>query len=46
MAIKIQHDKQGNVVAVDIKTNKILGGISGMEKDIPPPKKVKSKTPQ
>ena len=46
MAIKIQHDKQGNVIAVDTKTNKTLGIISGMEKDIPPPKKVKSKTPQ
>ena len=34
------------VEIIDIKTNKILGVISGMEKDIPPPKKVKSKTPQ
>ena len=40
MAIKIQHDKQGNVVAVDTKTNKILGIISGMEKYIPPTKKI------
>lgn len=44
MEIKIQHDKQGNVVGVDPKTNKVLGVISGMEKDIPPIKKVKSKT--
>lgn len=34
MAIKLIHNKNGNVVAVDTETNKEIGTITSIENDI------------
>ena len=34
MAIKIQHDKQGNIIGIDTNTKKVIGTVTSIEKDM------------